>query len=86
MTKKLLVLMAECLRAADVADRDRAIREGDHAERLVRLQLGRQQQYSGQTADSPWIPAARVQTKPTDQSGIQKVNLSAEHQCGFWLS
>ena len=43
-------------------------------------------QYPGQTADSPWIPSARVQAKPTDQSGIQKVNLSAEHQCGFWLS
>jgi para-nitrobenzyl esterase len=23
---------------------------------------------------------------PTDQSGIQQVNLSAEHQCGFWLT
>jgi para-nitrobenzyl esterase len=36
-----------------------------------------------------WSPTGVREVKglslaPTDQSGIQQVNLSAEHQCGFW--
>ena len=36
-----------------------------------------------------WSPTGVREVKglslaPTDQSGIQQVNLSAEHLCGFW--